>query len=56
MRQWILDELQNGKISKIYDASMQSLEDRLTEDGGNGEQCIWFCCAFLRIRNTLNNK
>ncbi len=33
MRQWILDELQNGKISKIYDLSMKSLEDRLTEEG-----------------------
>ena len=33
MKQWILNELRNGTVSKIYEFSMQSLESRLTEDG-----------------------
>ena len=33
MKQWILNELRNGTVSKIYESSMQSLESRLTEDG-----------------------
>ena len=33
MKQWVKDQLNHGKISKIYDASLKSLDDRLTQDG-----------------------
>ena len=33
MKNWIKNELNNGKISKIYDITMQSLVDRQTPEG-----------------------
>ena len=33
MKNWIANELNNGKISKIYDITMKSLEDRQTPEG-----------------------
>jgi hypothetical protein len=33
MKQWIKEQLAEGKIRKIYDITLKNLDDRLTEDG-----------------------
>lgn len=62
IRNLIKDHLETGKIGDIYRNTYYSLLDRVLEDGcfpesvgdgGNGEQCAWWCWAIAKLRKEL---